>query len=276
MIPCAKLNGNGNDFIVVDNRQSCWTTSELSKMTRSLCRRREALGADGILVVEASEKLHFRMRLFNRDGSEGEMCGNGARCIARYAYEKGIAPRDMAFETLAGDMEVHVDPPMARLAMAEVDLTGAVLDRPLEIDGLHFDYSFLTVGVPHVVIFMEDLQERDRDELTLLGRTLRNRTDLFPQGANINFVSVEDEGIRAMTYERGVEEITLSCGTGSTASAIVGCLLDKCGNETEVRNPGGINHVSLVFEEGRKKVRPFLTGRTALVAWAEILEEALA
>lgn len=275
MISCAKLNGNGNDFIVIDNRDARWTSSELSKMTRSLCRRREALGADGILVVETSKRLHFTMRLFNRDGSEGEMCGNGARCIARYAYEKGIAPREMAFETLAGDMEVLVDPPMARLAMAEVDLTDAVLDRPVEIAGQTLRYSFLTVGVPHAVIFLENLEERDLEELALLGRTLRNRIDLFHKGTNVNFVGVENGGLHSITYERGVEEITLSCGTGSTASAIVACLLGRSGNDTDVRNPGGINHVSLVFE-GKEKVHPFLTGRTALVAWAEILEEALA
>lgn len=275
MIPCAKLNGNGNDFIVLDNRESRWTTQEMSAMARSLCRRREALGADGILVVEASARLHFRMRIFNRDGSEGEMCGNGARCIARYAYETGIAPREMTFETLAGDVQVSVDPPMARLAMGEVSLSEAILDRRLEMDGLQLNYSFLTVGVPHAVLFMEDLPMSPTEEITRLGRSLRHRTDLFPKGANINFVSLEKGGLRVMTYERGVEEITLSCGTGSTASAIVGCLLDRCGTETEVRNPGGINQVSLVFE-GKEKVRPFLTGRTALVAWAEILEEALA
>ncbi|MBP8672777.1 MAG: diaminopimelate epimerase [Synergistales bacterium] len=272
---CAKLSGNGNDFIVIDNRSSRWTASELSRISRSLCRRREALGADGVLSMEFSSRLHFRMRLFNSDGSEGEMCGNGARCIARYAFEMGIAPREMTFETLAGDVQACVNPPMVALVMPEVDLSRVILDEALEVAGLKLRYSFVTVGVPHVVIFLDDLSKRTTEELTRLGREIRHRMDLFPQGANVNFVVLEREGLFCITYERGVEGITSSCGTGSVASAIISHLLGESGEKTDVRNLGGINAVSLSFlEKGR--VLPALAGKTAFVARLEVLEEALA
>ncbi len=272
---CAKLNGNGNDFIVIDNRSSRWTASELSRISRSLCRRREALGADGVLSMEFSSRLHFRMRLFNSDGSEGEMCGNGARCIARYAFEMGIAPREMTFETLAGDVQACVEAPMVALEMPEVDLSRVILDEALEVAGLKLRYSFVTVGVPHVVIFLDDLSKRTTEELTRLGREIRYRVDLFPQGTNVNFVALEGEGLCCITYERGVEAITSSCGTGSVASAIISHLLGKSGEKTDVRNPGGINTVSLSFlEKGR--VLPALAGKTTFVAQLEVFEEALA
>jgi diaminopimelate epimerase len=182
----------------------------------------------------------------------------------------------MAFETLGGDQQARVEGTSVRLALAVVDLSQIVLERELDVSGMALRYSFLTVGVPHAVIFPEDpsLLER-QDILTTLGKAVRNRTDLFPLGTNVNFARSDGKGLDVVTYERGVEEITLSCGTGSTASAIVGRLLGRCGDETEVRNPGGINRVSLVFED-KDKVRPFLTGRAALVAWAKLPEEALA
>lgn len=272
MIRCAKMNGNGNDFLVIDDRQGRFDDDALSRMARLLCRRRESVGADGLLVVAHSERTLFRMRLFNADGSEGEMCGNGARCMARYAREEGIAPQDgMTFETLGGDVEAVVDGRKVTLTLSPVFLEGIVLDEPIVIADEALRYSFLTVGVPHCVVFLK----RPLSEKTMasLGETLRHRRDLFPEGANVNFVTVDSEGLSVTTYERGVEALTLSCGTGSTAAAIVACLLGHRGKETTVRNPGGINDVRLVFESP-KKVQPFLSGPAALVGWVDVTDEA--
>ena len=275
MISCVKMNSNGNDFIVMNNMDRHWETPDLSKIASLLCRRHEAIGADGILVVEPSEKCHFTMRLFNRDGSEGEMCGNGARCIARYAYEEKIAPREMVFETLASDISAIVMSSVVRISMDEVNLEKVFLDCPVEFQNFCTRYSFLTTGVPHAVIFIENLREKSIATLTSGGKELRHRMDLFPQGANINFVSLEKDSLYSVTYERGVEEITRSCGTGAVASAIVSYLLDKTKSEVDVCNLGGKNNVSLSFEETQKKIFPFLSGSTVFVAQMEVFEEVL-
>ena len=270
----AKLHGNGNDFLVLDLRGTPGEGEDHASEARALCRREESLGADGLLLVESSSRLNFRMRLFNRDGSEGEMCGNGARCIARYAWETGIAPAEMAFETLGGDVHARVDAPFVRLRLAEVDLGDATWERKASAGGQELAYSFLTVGVPHCVVFLEDLATRPREELFRLGRELRGRTDLFPRGTNVNFLAPEKEGLFLITYERGVEDLTRSCGTGSVAAAVTARRLGRCGDDVKVRNLGGINRV-LLEDSGPDRVRPSLEGRTALVAWMEPTEEAL-
>jgi diaminopimelate epimerase len=269
----AKMNGNGNDFLVFDDRKRRFDAEALSRMARLLCRRREAFGADGILVAGPSDRAAFSMRLFNSDGSEGEMCGNGARCMARFAVETEIiaGTGEMTFETLGGDVRAVVEGRRVRLLLAPVSLEGMVLDEPVVVGDEALRYSFLTVGVPHCVVFLRrPLPERN---LLLLGETLRHRQDLFPQGTNVNFVVEDGEGLFVTTYERGVEDLTRSCGTGSTASAIVACLLAKTGREAAVRNPGGVNDVSLCFD-GPRTVFPCLTGEAALVGWVETTEEA--
>lgn len=278
MISCAKMNGNGNDFLVFDNRDLKYGGDELSKRAVALCRRRESLGADGLLVVEPSEKHDFKMRLFNRDGSEGEMCGNGARCIARYAYEKGIVEREkMAFETLGGIIRASVNGTLASINLAEVELDGAVVDSPAKSGDFDFSYTFLTVGVPHAVIFQRERNLSD-DEYRDIGRRIRNMTELFPEGTNVNFVFPCENGkdeLSTLTYERGVEDLTLSCGTGSVASAIAAVLIGLTGNEVDVHNPGGLNRVKLSFSENNC-VKPELEGEVKYVADIKLRDEAFA
>lgn len=272
MIRCAKMNGNGNDFLVIDNGRKRIDDETLSRMARLLCRRRESVGADGLLVFEPSTTASFRMRVFNSDGSEGAMCGNGARCMARYACEQTLAPPKMTFETDGGTVTALVEGRRVSLTLAPVPLEGIVIDEPLVVGDEALRYSFLTVGVPHGVVFLNrPLSER---EMTFLGSTMRHDRALFPEGANINFVTVDDEGLFVATYERGVEALTLSCGTGSTASAIVACLTGRSGPEATVRNPGGVQEISLLFE-GRISVVPSLAGLTTLVGWVEASDEAL-
>lgn len=277
MINCSKMNGNGNDFLVIDNMSLALDGAALAEAARLACRRREALGADGILAAEPSEVADFKMRLFNRDGSEGEMCGNGARCIARFAFEKGIArSKDMTFETLGGNVHAVVCGERVTLDLAPVSVSDAVVDAHAAVDGFEFNYTFLTVGVPHAVIF-----ERERSHsfegYASVGRAIRSRLDLFPEGTNVNFAvpSLERTSVLdVMTYERGVEDMTLSCGTGSTASAIAGLLLGITGERVEVINPGGVNRVSLEFS-GSDLISPKLEGGALMIAEITILPEAL-
>ncbi len=276
MIPFTKMQGNGNDFIVLDNRSGRFSSGELSRAAGLYCRRRQSLGADGLLAVEASPGANYAMRLFNADGSEGEMCGNGARCIARYAFEKKIAGRRQSFSTLAGVMKAEVDSPFVSLDMGTVSLDGGWFNRTVDVLGETFDASFLWVGVPHAVLF--PTEELSREKKVLLGRELRENLSLFPEGANVNFVTTgQDGGILSSTYERGVEDLTDSCGTGSAASAICHLLRGSAPYGAravvEVINPGGINTVTLAFDRDGKRVGISLRGRTVIVAEGFLTEE---
>ncbi|MBQ9881694.1 MAG: diaminopimelate epimerase [Synergistes sp.] len=276
MLCCTKMNGNGNDFFVVDNRQLAVDKDEFSRLARLLCRRRESLGADGILAVEPSASADFRMRLFNSDGSEGEMCGNGARCIARFALEKGIVSSpDMKMETLAGEVHAVVKGRVVTIDMSPVDISSPVVGASISAGGAVFQYTFLNVGVPHTVIF-EKKHSRSFEGYAELGREIRNRLDLFPEGTNVNFAAADESGRRldVMTYERGVEDMTLSCGTGSTASAIAANLLGIAGTRVEVQNPGGVNIVTLDLSK-KGTVYPKLEGNTAMLADITFLPDAL-
>lgn len=268
MIPFSKMQGNGNDFIVVDNRGLRASTESLSALAARACRRRQSLGADGLLVVEASGEADFSMRLFNADGSEGEMCGNGARCIALYAHTKGIAGADQSFSTPAGVMRAKVAPPVVTLDMGRIDLTGGWTDRGLPLEGRSLPTSFFIVGVPHVMVFTGS--DMSRADMVRLGRTLRYDGALFPSGANVNFVRQEgNDAIAVTTYERGVEDLTDSCGTGSAASAIAHVLrrgpVPPSASVT-VQNPGGVNVVDLRFSAGGEGVEAFLSGPAVFVA----------
>ncbi|NLB83925.1 MAG: diaminopimelate epimerase [Synergistaceae bacterium] len=274
MISFTKMHGNGNDFILLDNRTERFSPSELSTLAQCACRRRSSLGADGILVVENSPDADFAMRLFNADGSEGEMCGNGARCIARYSFEKGIAGVNQSFSTLAGIMKAIVEPPFVDLAMGEVSLTEGWFNRTLSIDGRDFSTSFLWVGVPHALLFPSE--ELSRDDMVGIGRKFRSDRRLFPDGANVSFVTEGPEGsIYSVTYERGVEDLTDSCGTGSTASAAAWLLRGKVPASPvslDVINPGGINRVSLDFSADGASFQASLRGRTVIVAEGTLFE----
>lgn len=274
MIFFTKMHGNGNDFILLDNRTGRFSASELSALAQRASRRRSSLGADGILVVENAPDADFAMRLFNADGSEGEMCGNGARCIARYAFEKGIAGANQSFSTLAGIMKAVVEPPFVDLAMGEVSLTEGWFNRSLLVDGRTFSASFLWVGVPHALLFPSE--ELSRDDMVKIGRKLRSDLHLFADGANVSFVTEGPEGsIYSVTYERGVEDLTDSCGTGSTASAAAWLLRGEAPSSPvslDVINPGGVNRVSLDFAADGASLQASLRGRTVIVAEGTLFE----
>ncbi len=266
-----KMNGNGNDFVVITNRFGL-SDSDLSELAKRVCRRRRSIGADGILVVEDCDGYDFKMRIFNSDGSEGEMCGNGARCIARYAFETGVAGADMTFQTLAGPMRASVKGSFVELHMGTVP--SVPLAVPVDLTGWSGEAGgdFMTVGVPHLVVYPGE-GEFSREDLVAWGRELRNRTDLFPNGTNVNFSCPTLEGaLRVVTYERGVEDLTDSCGTGSVASAISAVVRLGFSHEVEVTNPGGVNRVSLIDRDGGFDAT--LGGLALVVAKGTIEEEA--
>lgn len=269
------MNGNGNDFIVINNMSKIFEGGELAEFARKYCRRRASVGADGILAIEPSDTEEFKMRLFNADGSEGEMCGNGARCTARFAFEQGVAKgEEMTFETLGGSVHAVVKGQRVTLDLAPVDVSSAVVDASATVCGIDFNYTFLTVGVPHAVIFEKE-RSRAFEDYVPFGRAVRNRLDLFPLGTNVNFaVPCGTDGLDVMTYERGVEDMTLSCGTGSTASAIAGLLLGVNGSCVRVKNPGGVNNVSLEFS-GSDMILPKLEGGALMIAEIGVLPDAL-
>lgn len=276
MIECVKMNGNGNDFLVLDNMALRYDTKFLSNLAAKACRRRQAVGADGLVVAEPSAAADFKMRIFNPDGTEGEMCGNGARCVSRFALDYGIAKTgELTFETLGGMVRAVVDGGLVTMDLAPVSLRGMVTDGRLCVGEDEFEYSFITVGIPHCVIFERE-RSRRFEEYAPVGRAIRRRSDLFPQGTHVNFAVMGGEAdmIDIMTYERGVEDMTLSCGTGSVASAIVSWLSGRTGPDVRVKNPGGVNGVSLLRSENGD-IQLKLEGRAVAVAEISIMPEAL-
>jgi len=262
-----KINGNGNDFVTIEQMAAPRKSDVYAQMARRLCRRRASIGADGLLVVEPAADAHFKMRLFNADGSEGEMCGNGARCIARFAYERGLAPAEMTFETLAGLMRARVDGPFVEIDMGEYSFAQGWTDRELSAEGAAFRSCFLWVGVPHLVLFGAD--ELSRADKVRIGRAFRNSFDLFPQGTNVSFARPVGRGeMEAVTYERDVEDLTDSCGTGCCAVALSAAALFHMSSPIEVHNPGGTNRITFDrLDETCFSVR--LGGATAVVAKGE-------
>jgi len=234
-IAFAKMSGSGNDFILIDNRTRVVDEGELPRFITGICRRRISVGADGVILIETSDAADFRWRFFNADGSSGEMCGNGARCAARFAFIHGIAGADMRFETEAGVIQACVNASRVR-----VKLTDPHSLRPavrLELASGPLQVSSIDTGVPHVVVMASDLENTD---VRGLGREIRLHPEFAPAGTNVNFIGADpDGGIAIRTYERGVEDETLACGTGSVAGALVAALTLNLASPVRVRTRSG-------------------------------------
>jgi len=274
-IPFYKMNGAGNDFIVIDNRDGILSGVDLGRFVSLVCRRRKSIGADGLMLLERSELAHFRMRYFNSDGSEGEMCGNGARCIAKFAYLVGAAPQDMKFETLSGLCEAEIRGEDVRVKFFDLSLKGVELKREHDFGFGKVEYHFALVGVPHTVIFKDDVNTMPYGELISNAKKVRYAFDVFPKGTNVNFAKVLSEGeIMVRTYERGVEDETWACGTGSIASALITSLLYGVKPPIAVRVKGGVLKVDFRIEEDAVK-DVYLEGDARVVARGYIMPDAL-
>ena len=221
-IPFTKMVAAGNDFLVVDTRRLRRQRAHPWKaVSRALCDRHQGIGADGLLVLESSASADVKMRVFNPDGSEAHMCGNGARCVALYLVQRrqGKRPGGIVLETKAGRVTAGVQG--GRVAIRLMDPTDLRLDLSLDVERRHLRMGFINTGVPHVVVPVADL---DTVDVNRLGRAIRHHSAFAPRGTNVNFVQPDPSHknrLRVRTYERGVEEETLSCGTGVAAAALV-------------------------------------------------------
>lgn len=230
-----KMNGAGNDFIVVDNRDLSLRLDE--ETIAALCDRHRGVGADGLLAVEPAEHgADYRFRYYNADGGEAEMCGNGARCFGRFTAHLTDETKDVVtFETMAGTLSAHMIEESVRIAMSNPhDLR---LNLDLIVEGLDGSIHFINTGVPHVVVVVDDLEAVD---VLKFGTALRYHTAFAPSGTNVNFVKViGTQHIAIRTYERGVEDETLACGTGVTACALIHHLLQGAASPVKVDVAGG-------------------------------------
>lgn len=244
MIDYIKVQSNGNNFLLLDNRPLLHASEMLSQLAIRDCNVKIGIGADGILVIEPSDVADFKMRIINSNGFESEMCGNGARCIARYAYEKGIAPQKMSFETLAGIMRAEVFGERVKLQMGHYDLTHAFESHRLVWKALRINYYYLEIGVPHVVVLCDENPMILREDYLEIGAYFDQHHTVFSNGTNVNFVSKKSsQALEVVTYERGVEAITDSCGTGSCASVVIASEKYTMTGPVDAYNPGGINRV---------------------------------
>jgi diaminopimelate epimerase len=256
-----KMNGAGNDFVVVDNRNLSLPLDR-AQIAR-ICDRHRGIGADGLLAVEPAEgRSDFRMRYYNADGGEVEMCGNGARCFARFVNRlHNFSLERVSFETIAGVITAEFVGDHVKLTMS--DPIGIRLDEKLGINGRVLTVHLANTGVPHAVVFVDDLENVDVLED---GRALRNHERFAPNGTNANFAFVAAPGrIAIRTYERGVENETLACGTGTIACAIIHHLVHGAEAPIAVSVRGGETLV-ISFQHAGERFRDVtLTGPADIV-----------
>lgn len=264
-----KMQGAGNDFIVLDNRDGQIPPVNYPDLARKLCQRRISLGADGLMIVEPPRRGgDFAMAFFNNDGTIGEMCGNGARCIARYGHDHGLAGEIQNIETTAGlvvGKRMAEDQYRVRLN----DPSVFILELPVAIEETVYKCSYLELGnpgIPHAVVALNDWDTWDTDSLRNLGKNIRYN-NVFPKGANVTFwMKLGDNHIKAVTYERGVEDFTLACGTGAGSTAAALRLLGHTqSGEIRLDFPGDTLWVSLQVEDNSIN-DIYLTGPAVTVA----------
>ena len=245
-----KMHGLGNDYIVIDNRDERISDTEATDLARKLCRRRFSVGADGVLFVSDSKVADVKMRIFNADGSEAEMCGNGIRCFAKYCYENNIArKRELVVETLAGNKRawMMVESGLVQSVMVDMDLPaiersripmlgeGTAVNIDLQVNGETYKATCLSVGNPHCVIFVDIVADFPVQQI---GPKIENHR-IFLNKTNVEFAQVLGKNeVKVRVWERGCGE-TLACGTGACATVVAGNLLNKLGGKVLVHLLGG-------------------------------------
>ena len=255
-----KYQGTGNDFIIFDNRNNAGNGHFTTEEIKHLCDRRFGIGADGLMLLENATGYDFAMKYYNSDGREGTMCGNGGRCMVRFAYDLGI--HKTSYKFLAPD-GVHV---------AEMDLNGVVrlkMKDVSKVDMPESDQYVLDTGSPHFVKFMENVNKHD---VTREGQSIRyNKKYADKGGINVNFVqNIDDHTIFVRTYERGVEAETYSCGTGVTASALMAAHNEVGFNQVDVQTLGGKLSVEFDKIDEERYSNIWLSGPAEFVFKGEI------
>ena len=249
MLRFTKMNGAGNDFILFDNRTGGIDLDR--NQIAKLCDRHRGIGADGILLLEqATNRADFRMRYFNADGGEAEMCGNGARCFARFAYKVGGKKEKISFETPAGVISAELEGGLVTLRMTEPTDLRLNVDLPMAAENKTI--HFINSGVPHVVIPVAKIDDAD---VVREGAAIRYHKIFSPNGTNVNFIEKRGPNkIAIRTYERGVEDETLACGTGIVASALIFATTEHCEGPITVLARGG-DELQVDFEKSRGQFR---------------------
>ncbi len=266
-----KLVASGNDFILLDLRNKS-SNLNLKETTKKLCNRRLGIGADGLLVLEKSKKAQVKMRIFNPDGSEAQMCGNGARCTAYFITHKFGTKKEITVDTKAGLLKAQAHKNNVKINMTEPK--NIKLNSIIKVNNHPLYINSINTGVPHAVILCEGLEKIDAHHL---GRLIRFHKAFKPKGTNVNFIEPNGlDGIKIRTYERGVEEETLACGTGSVAGAIIYALkLKKAGlvkkdkiNINVATISGEILKIS--FQIVKQKIsNAWLEGKANIICWGE-------
>ncbi|MEO5892940.1 MAG: diaminopimelate epimerase [Ferruginibacter sp.] len=229
-----KYQGTGNDFVILDNRENTYP-GFTTKQVKHICDRHFGIGADGLMLLSKKQGYDFEMIYFNSDGNESSMCGNGGRCLVKFAYHQGILRSSYHFIAVDGE---H---------MAEVNSDGTVSLQMQNVNKVvyHTSYAVIDTGSPHFVKFAAEVAEID---VVSTGHDIRYSKEFAPGGINVNFVeTVNEDSIFVRTYERGVEDETLSCGTGVTAAALLSAHNENGFNTVKVKTPGG--HLSVEFDK---------------------------
>jgi diaminopimelate epimerase len=267
------MSGLGNDFIIVDNRSGMLNEYGVLAFARKVCKARYSVGGDELMVIEApSAGGDYTMRTINPDGSEVKMCGNASRCVARYAYVRGIAGERQSIDTLGGKVEAFVGKDEVRVGLQVT--SGPATGLELEADGKRYPVHTAEIsGAPHAVVYLENAFGLPGELIHRLGAAIRYHPH-FPKGTNVNFIEAKGRGLLLQrTYERGVEGETFACGTGATASAVVSGLLGVADSPVTVRVLGG--DLTVFFERtGTSFSRVFLGGGARFVAEGTIHPEA--
>ncbi|HEY3347918.1 MAG TPA: diaminopimelate epimerase [Nitrospirota bacterium] len=269
-IPFVKMHASGNDFILIDNLLE-QVSGDMTAFVQKLCRPHYSVGADGLILLEPSDKSDFRWHFFNADGSEVEMCGNGSRCAAKFANLKGIAGRNLSFETLAGIIRAEVKDDFVKVQLTKPTFYRA--DFQIQVDGQDRRASFINTGVPHMVFFVEDLEAVDVQNT---GQATRYHELFRPAGTNANFARVTGpDTMEIRTYERGVEGETFACGTGATAAALCAGAKGMVKSPVSLTTRGG-NILKVYFDwDGTEFNEVFLEGDAVLIYQGLIEEGAL-
>lgn len=269
-IEFCKMSGSGNDFIIIDNRDLSLNVGDLPTFARRVCERKISVGADGLVIIEPSEKADFKWQFYNSDGSVAEMCGNASRCVARFANLKGIAAEKMSWETIAGIIGAEVKGDVVKVKLTDPSTVEAGIK--IEADDQKLILDSIDTGVPHAVVFVEDI---DKCDVYNIGRKIRHHKHFAPRGTNANFASVINrDKIKVRTYERGVEDETLACGTGMVAAVLTAAQRGLVESPTDVLVKSG-ETLRIYFENQNGLWRQiFLEGKVKMVYQGMLFEEA--
>jgi diaminopimelate epimerase len=253
----SKYHGTGNDFIIIDNRNGEFVLN--NKLIHFLCHRQFGIGADGLMTISNHKSLDFSMQYYNADGNEGSMCGNGGRCISAFYYKHISDKKNLHFDAIDGKHHSEIINFNKNITNVSLQLNDIG-----KVDRIDSDF-LLNTGSPHLVIFVKDA---DLIDVKVVGRNIRNKAQFAPDGVNVNFVEFQKDTLYIRTYERGVEDETLSCGTGVTASAIAASFKKNL-TDFKIRTRGGELKVTFQKESNMFK-NIWLTGTSTFVYSGQI------